>query len=604
MRSTLLTACGLGAALLLTAAANAPAADQELAATSDPAPPEWPAMLPLDIGRSARGAVMWCWMDETALDNQADIPRVLMVCEFDGAAGWRKFLPQLNRLRPARSATQRPPFLLAVIPADAAVVGAARGAQNEIEGELNRGFPPPGPFYSHPDARDAQSLWRFIAWFAPDVVVEVQDESHPDWQRAIAADAFADTWPADSLTEQLRTRGIEGFGRVPAVRSVLLDDERRESAARLYGGFARLPGDGRFENLPRSPLRAAASARLSRTPDDIVEQLLAHYGDHLNSVMYQPAMSLIARLRWARQRGDRAQQDRVAGIVEPFVHGAPTFPSEINGAQIAGHLVFAELAAATGDPQYVALVRRAADLAFDERGRPRDAMPTHAEMSDAVFMACPILCAAGRLTGETRYFEMARTHLQFMQRLCLREDGLYRHSPECEAAWGRGNGFPALGLALSLSEVDAALAAGPAATELNAERLAGIRAELLDSFRAHLSALVTHQDVTGMWRQVIDEPGSYRELSCTCMITVALLRGIAHGWLEPDPYRPVVARAWEAIKLRIGADGVLFDVCTGTGKQPTLEDYFHREAILGVDERGGAMALLAAVEMAAWTSRP
>jgi rhamnogalacturonyl hydrolase YesR len=167
----------------------------------------------------------------------------------------------------------------------------------------------------------------------------------------------------------------------------------------------------------------------------------------------------------------------------------------------------------------------------------------------------------------------------------------------CEAAWGRGNGFPALGLALSLTDLEEALRAAP---ELR--RLAEIRDEILAAYRAHLTALLPHQDPTGTWRQVIDHPGSYRELTATSMITFAILRGLKYGWLDAATYQPVAQRAWEALKVRIGPDGVLFDVCTGTGKQRTLREYLDREAILGPDERGGAMALMVSVEMADWTA--
>ena len=38
--------------------------------------------------------------------------------------------------------------------------------------------------------------------------------------------------------------------------------------------------------------------------------------------------------------------------------------------------------------------------------------------------------------------------------------------------------------------------------------------------------------------------------------------------------------------------------CESTNKQPSLDAYLHRAAILGQDLRGGAMALLFATEMA------
>jgi rhamnogalacturonyl hydrolase YesR len=82
------------------------------------------------------------------------------------------------------------------------------------------------------------------------------------------------------------------------------------------------------------------------------------------------------------------------------------------------------------------------------------------------------------------------------------------------------------------------------------------------------------------------------------MIAVAMLKGVRNGWLDAATYRPRIERAWEAVKPRVATDGGLIDVCTGTGKQKSLQDYLDRTAILGKDPRGGAMALLFATEMA------
>ncbi|MEX2026250.1 MAG: glycoside hydrolase family 88 protein, partial [Pirellulaceae bacterium] len=268
----------------------------------------------------------------------------------------------------------------------------------------------------------------------------------------------------------------------------------------------------------------------------------------------------------------------------PYLRGEKN-PVPKNGSEQAGHLVFAEMAQRTDGAdreRYVALCRAAADQVFEESGKPLPLMPFNLEMSDAVFMAGPILCATGKLTGERKYFDAAATHLAGMRKLCLRADGIYRHSPLDESAWGRGNGFPALGLALCLSDFPEDHPA---------------RDELLKQFRAHMAALKKHQDASGCWRQVIDKPAAYREFTATCMIGFAMLRGIDRGWLSREQYAEPVRRAWEAVKLRIGPDGKLVDVCTGTGKMKSLREYFDRPAILGRDDRGGAMGLLFAVEM-------
>jgi rhamnogalacturonyl hydrolase YesR len=250
---------------------------------------------------------------------------------------------------------------------------------------------------------------------------------------------------------------------------------------------------------------------------------------------------------------------------------------------LGGHLVFAELARRTKKEAYVNLVRRVADLGFNEQGQMKESMPYHDQYSDSVFMATPIVAEAGKLTGERKYFDMAARHLAFMRKIVLRPDGLYRHQPLTDAAWGRGNGFPALGLALTL-----------AGFPKDHPEYGG----MLLAFQQHMAALSRFQDEDGLWRNVIDHPGAYPEFTATAMIGFSMLRGIRQGWLDRSAYQPRVDRAWRAILSRVGAGGALFDVCESTARIPSLEEYLRRAAILGPDPRGGAMALLFAAEMA------
>jgi len=102
----------------------------------------------------------------------------------------------------------------------------------------------------------------------------------------------------------------------------------------------------------------------------------------------------------------------------------------------------------------------------------------------------------------------------------------------------------------------------------------------------------------GMWHQIVDHPESYREFTVTCMTTFAIIRGLRNNWLDRQTFEPFVQRAWESIKCRIGRNGNLVDVCTGTGKQKNRRAYCDRTAILGKDDRGGAMALMVSTELA------
>jgi rhamnogalacturonyl hydrolase YesR len=191
---------------------------------------------------------------------------------------------------------------------------------------------------------------------------------------------------------------------------------------------------------------------------------------------------------------------------------------------------------------------------------------------------------AGTPTGERRYFDMAARHVAFMQQIVRRPDGLYRHQASAEAAWGRGNAFPALGLALTLSQFPEGHADYP---------------RLLATYRTHMAALARFQDENGMWRNVIDRPGAYPEYSATAMIAIAMLRGIRNGWIDRKTYEPLVQKAWKAILARTGADGRLVDVCESTGTRGLTDDgYLRRAAILGRDDRGGGMAMFFATELA------
>ncbi len=138
---------------------------------------------------------------------------------------------------------------------------------------------------------------------------------------------------------------------------------------------------------------------------------------------------MIARARL----GDTQDVQR---LVEPYLDGRKDSLAHPSELVLGGHIIFTELARRTGDPRYVALVRKVADLGFDASGQMLEAMPYNDQFSDAVFMGTVIVAQAGALTGQRRYFDLADRHLRFMEKLDLRPDGLYRHQPATDAAWG------------------------------------------------------------------------------------------------------------------------------------------------------------------------
>jgi hypothetical protein len=557
-----------------------------------------PGSILLPIGVTSRGTLIWCVAPADALLPSQRKLRSVIVAGLDGDPEAVAELAT-NRQSPllGRDSETRARAWIPIAHPD-----AWYDRRHSAAAPPPLRFPPQGPAYHTAGEVEAAVLSRFVEWFAPDAVIEIRGAADPHLQRSRERGSVQRDNAA--LAAHAAGRGDAGRLDVPAasipVNLLAADSSTLDAPTRDYINLSALSDDA-----GHSRTATHAIARLQRSPDEVVQRLLNHYGHNLERVMYQPALALVARLEFAERSGDAAQAQAVRDVLEPWLSGdKAALPEKWTGSHLAGHLVFAAWASRAGAPsdaRGISLVRRAADQAFDADGRPLEAMPTHNEMSDAVFMACPILTAAGRLTGEEKYFDMAGRHFEFMQTLCLREDGLYRHSPLCEAPWGRGNGFPALGLAMCLSDLEpTALSALPAEAARAAARLRGT---MLAAFDAHLRALLDHQDPSGAWRQVIDHPGAYRELTATCMITFAMARGVRLGWLDEATFAPAIDRAWDAIQLRVYDDGVLIDVCTGTGKQKTLRDYLDREAILGPDERGGAMALLAALEMARYRER-
>jgi rhamnogalacturonyl hydrolase YesR len=309
--------------------------------------------------------------------------------------------------------------------------------------------------------------------------------------------------------------------------------------------------------------------RKARSPKQVAEELAKVYGHNFSQLTYLPGMALIGQLRL----GNTAE---VVKLAEPYL-GRDNL-ARASSLTLAGHMVFAELAKRTGDVRYTELVRKVGDL-----GVNAESMPFHGEMSDSYFMAGPITAMAGTLTGERKYFDIVAKHFHFMDKLVLRADGLYRHSPLTDAAWGRGNAFALLGMVLALSEFP----------EDHPER-----AYILGAVRRHLQKLVSLQDADGMWHEILDEPGSYAETSATAMIATSMLRAVRKGWIDAAEYQPRVDRAWKAVLARTASDGSLLDVCESTNKQPSRDAYLTRAALAGPDERGGGMMLLFATEMA------
>jgi rhamnogalacturonyl hydrolase YesR len=250
---------------------------------------------------------------------------------------------------------------------------------------------------------------------------------------------------------------------------------------------------------------------------------------------------------------------------------------------MAGALAFADAASMNGDAAAGALAPKVA--AFILPQKPDEVIRFATGWTDDMFMASAVLSRVDNGAHAAAVGKLLTSYAEKLQR----PDGLFIHAVDGPHAWGRGNGFALLGLTEALTHLPGNWADRP---------------RVLEIYRKHTKALAAHQSDDGSWRQVVDEPASYRELTVTAMIVASLARGVTRGWIDRATFDPIINRGWAAVAARVNADGTVKNVCSGTGAGPTKEYYLNRPEVNGADDRGGAMALLAAIEIESMRRAP
>lgn len=320
-----------------------------------------------------------------------------------------------------------------------------------------------------------------------------------------------------------------------------------------------------------------AQPMTGRDPLEVAKVLAARYPAQ-PIMSYIPALSWSGQLRLSALTGDAQWREKALNDIRAFTSGrTPAITEPARLTSLAGALAFFDAATLADDRTAGNLAGKIAiSLVPDGPGKY---VNFATGWTDDMFMAGAVLSRVGSETTTHRALHLL---LVAYAKKLQRPDGLFIHADNGPHAWGRGNGFALLGLTEALTHLPSTWQG---------------RTEVLDIYRSLLAALAKHQSDDGSWRQVVDEPASYRELTVTAMTTAAIARGISRGWIDRQPYEPIVNRGWQAVAARVNGDGTVRDVCSGTGAGPTKEYYLNRPVVNGADDRGGAMALLAAIEM-------
>jgi len=163
---------------------------------------------------------------------------------------------------------------------------------------------------------------------------------------------------------------------------------------------------------------------------------------------------------------------------------------------------------------------------------------------DDMFMGIPALAFHGDIKEAQRQFKL------FHEKMWVPEARLYRHGwtpAQYHPAffWGRANGWALLTACELLDVADSP--------------------EIKQQFIEHLSGLLPLQDYDGAWHQLLNNPQTYLETSCTAIYCYCLAHAINQGWIEAEPYIGQTLLAWNYVNAHINDKGQVEGTCVGTG---------------------------------------
>jgi len=288
-----------------------------------------------------------------------------------------------------------------------------------------------------------------------------------------------------------------------------------------------------------------------------VNDMKTHTGDEYGGAGYSLILTWYGALRFTQLTADTANNKTLIDAFAPYLDGTKTVPNTPTSTvdeRVFGVLPL-EIFLQNGDTQAKALGLARADMqwmATTPDGITKDAR----YWIDDMYMITGLQVAAYRATQYPDYLEHATLAMLAYIAALQQLDGLFWHTKDSHAYWGRANGWVAAGM-----------------TELLLELPAGMnRDEVMAAYVKQMDALLPQQvsggGDDGCWRQVIDLASAPAESSCTAMFTYALATGVKNGWLTDAKYSSAARKGWLALAAKTDTSGKLDKICPGTGAAP------------------------------------
>lgn len=444
-------------------------------------------------------------------------------------------------------------------------------------------FPPPTKTFHELENPEEMYIWRWLTMDSPDVVIELVESNRSE--TLIETIGFGEknkygleytAFRGDSsLLSALASGSGPTPGPIPGIRITSESKNVNQALAGIITEISKTPPS-------RSEASEELQRRVSRTPKEVSNKLAQVYGFKLDQpINYVQGVAISGRLRLKAIDPDYSDPNKdIVALVEFLTEDLAFNENSKEGPNLAAMCWAEDLYEATSDSRWKDLLVKTAET-YEKVPAGTSPKPCHPEFGcEDMFFISAMLGRAYKVTGQTIY---ADAYVNFLLDANIQQDnGLFWHNRTTPYFWGRGNGFASLAYAEALSYLPE-----------NHPR----RDELLTIHIKHLEGMIAHQLPSGTWSQLIDLPGTYQEMSVTCMIGYSIARGIRKGWLD-NSYMPSLEKIWSAAKRRIADNGDLVDVCSGTGFQQKRSDYIYRKAEYGYDDRGGSMAIWFSTEMA------
>ena len=220
------------------------------------------------------------------------------------------------------------------------------------------------------------------------------------------------------------------------------------------------------------------------------------------------------------------------------------------------------------DPKYLELGLRYADRQWTLPAEARESEKKWHDQGyswqtrlwiDDMFMITAVQVQAYLVTGDRKYIDRATNEMVLYLDNIQRSNGLFYHAPEVPVFWGRGNGWMAVGMTELLRMLPED---NPYKNRVKA------------AYRLMMQTLLRYQAHDGMWRQIIDDPNSYKETSASAMFTYAMIVGVKNGWLDKKLYGEAARKAWLSLLTYLDENDNLRNVCVGTGIKKGDYNYY------------------------------